>query len=460
MNETKTLVEHCHTLGRQPLPESVAEQARLLLLDYLGVAAAGAVLEDSSRMAREVACALGGAPEASAFGLQQSIPAPLAAFVNGATAHGIEMDDTHARASSHPGAMIWSTALAVAEREGLTGAELMPAAAVGYEVACRVAYAARPPSMYQRGFHPTSTSGVFGAAVAAACLLDLSPEETLAAVGIAGSFAAGNMEYLAQGTLTKRLQPAQAAHSGVLAALLARQGYTGPASILEGRFGFLHAFSDEGAPGALTARLGETWEITQTGVKIFGCCRYMQSPIEAALRAVQSETWSPEEVQQIRVGLVAPGWEIVVEPIEQRFEPKTRVDAQFSLPFGIATALVHGQAMATEFRDEQLSDPAILELARKVSVERDAALDREYPERWPSWCEIKLRNGHSLRGEVNTTKGDPENPLSPTEIQHKFDFLAGKFWGEQRRQRIVELVAGIESLEVRGLMQLVRLHQP
>lgn len=456
MHETRTLVEHCHAVGRRPLPEPVAAYTRLLLLDYLGVAAAGASMEESSRIAREVAREMGGAPEASAFGLRERIPAAMAAFVNGVTEHGIEMDDTHSAASSHPGVVIWSAALAAAERVGAGGAALLPAAAAGYEMACRAGYACSPPSQYQRGFHPTSTSGAFGAAVAAACLLDLPAAGMLNAVGIAGSFASGNMEYLAQGTLTKRVQPAQAAHAGILAALLARAGYTGPATILEGEFGYLHAYSDASVPDRLTAGLGKTWEIAQTGIKAFGCCRYMQSPMEAALRAVRGQTWRPEQVRSIRAGLIRAGWGLVADPIESKYEPKTRVDAQFSLPFGIATVLVNGRATVSEFRESQLANPAILHLARAVSIHHDEALDRAYPALWPSWCEIRLDDGRVLRGAVNTTRGEPENPLTPAEVRAKFDALATPYWSDPQARAVAEAVERIERTEVRRLMDLAR----
>lgn len=456
MRETRTLVEYCHSIAHQPLPAPVAEYARVLLLDYLGVAAAGAAMEDASSIAREVARRVGGAPEASAFGLPEPIPAMMAAFVNGVTEHSIEMDDTHAQASSHPGVVIWSAGLAMAERIGLNGAALLPAIAAGYEMACRVGYAGAPASMYARGFHPTSASGVFGAAVTAAALLDLSVGQMLNAVGIAGSFASGNMEYLAQGTLTKRVQPGQAAHAGILAALLAEHKYTGPESILEGEFGFLHAYSDAAVPDRLTSHLGESWEIQQTGIKAFGCCRYMQSPMEAALRGVHGQKWSAEDVVEIRVGLVSPGWGLVADPLEQKCEPKTRVDAQFSLPFGVATALINGRGTVNEFRETQLTNPEILGLARKVTIHHDPVLDAAYPALWPSWCEIELRGGRMLRGETNTTKGDPENPLTTNEVRNKFDALASSFWSTEEARAIAEKAERIEQIGVQSLMSFVR----
>lgn len=455
MNETRTLVEYCHTISQKPLPPEVAAYARVLLMDYLGVAAASAMLEEPSRIARDIAAQMGGTAEASAFGADHKLPAPLAAFVNGVTEHGIEMDDTHAGGSSHPGVVVWSAGLAVGERQNSTGAKLLSAAAAGYEIACRVALAASPPAVYGRGFHPTSVAGVFGAAITAACLMDLLPDQTLNAVGIAGSFASGNMEYLTQGTFTKRIQPGQAAHAGILAALLAQRGYTGPSTILEGEAGILHAYSGAAHAERLVAHLGETWELMQTGIKPFGCCRYMQSPMEAALRAVHGQTWYPRDIVAIRTGLVSAGWSLVAEPLEQKCAPKTRVDAQFSLPFGIATALVNGRGTVNEFREAQIADPAILDLARRVTIHHDDELDRAYPARWPAWCEIELRDGRKLRADVNTSKGDPENPVTPAEAREKFDILATIYWTKDQARRVAEAANRVDRFQVRRLMSLV-----
>jgi 2-methylcitrate dehydratase PrpD len=344
----------------------------------------------------------------------------------------------------------------MAERGKLGGDVLLPAVAAGYEMACRVGFAGAPPSMYKRGFHPTSAMGAFGAAVTAAALMNLSCEQMLNAVGIAGSFASGNMEYLAEGTLTKRVQPGQAAQAGILAALLAERGYTGPATILEGEFGFLHAYSDAAVPSRLTDDLGKTWEIELTGIKAFGCCRYMQSPMEASLRAVRGQEWKPEDVQEIRVGLVSPGWGLVADPIEDKYEPKTRVDGQFSLPFGVATALIHGQATVNEFREEQLKNPKILALAKRVTIHHDDALDRAYPALWPSWSEIHLKDGHVLRGAINTTKGEPDNPMTPDEVRAKFTNLGGTYWSAAELKSVMDWVENAEQGSVRALMNFAR----
>ena len=259
MNETRTLVQYCHTIGHQPLPKEIDEYARPLATRLPGRGRGGRgngrIESDGNGRLRG---GMGGVPEASAFGLDEKIPAAMAAFANGITEHSIEMDDTHSAASSHPGVVIWSAALALAEREGLTGAELLPATAAGYEMA------AAPDTQGRLQVCMWRLSSDIDERRIRRCSDRRVPPEFVGGAdaqcgGDRGSFASGNMEYLAQGTLTKRVQPGQAAHAGILSALLAQQGYTGPGTILEGEFGFLHAYSDSPVVGRLTADLGATW---------------------------------------------------------------------------------------------------------------------------------------------------------------------------------------------------------
>ncbi len=208
----------------------------------------------------------------------------LAAMANGAAAHGIEQDDTHSGGSIHLGATMYSAALALAETMPDTSSDtFLTAVVAGFEAAARIAMAVQPKEHYALGFHMTPTCGVFGAAITSAKLLGLTAEQTLAAVGIAGSMAAGSMEFLADGAWTKRIHPGLAAQNGIHAALLAAEGFSGPLRILEGRDGFLHGYSRNPVPERLTDGLGESFEILHTAVKPHACCRYMQGPIDAVL---------------------------------------------------------------------------------------------------------------------------------------------------------------------------------
>src|SRR5215470_19258 len=262
------------------LSTTLVERAHVLLRDYVGVALGGANVESSVALRRALR-ALGYAGSATVLGAADRLPPAEAAFANGAAAHTLEMDDTYQQGSIHLGASVFPAALAAAELAEAGGQLVLRAAIVGYEVGARVARALGPGAHYRRGFHPTGTCGAFGAAAAAGMVLGLDANGLATALGIAGSQAAGSMEFLANGAWTKRLHPGWAASAGLHAAALAAAGFRAPAAVFEGRAGVLHAYSDGAEPRLLLARDG--FELMRTGIKPHACCRYMQGPIDAAL---------------------------------------------------------------------------------------------------------------------------------------------------------------------------------
>src|SRR6185295_16937162 len=316
---------------------------------------------------------------------------PEAALANGAAAHALEMDDTHNGGSIHLGASVFPAALAAAELRDAPGATVLRAAVAGYEVAARLAMAVDPAAHYRRGFHPTGTCGAFGAAAAAGAMLGLDEPALAAALGIAGSQAAGSMEFLADGAWTKRFHPGWAASAGLHAAALARAGFKAPATIIEGRFGFLHGYSD----GSDTRPLLEPdgYELCRTSIKPHACCRYMQGPIDATLALRARHDLRAADVEQVEVGMLAAGFAIVCEPAEVKQRPATQVDLQFSLPFGIALALVAGEAEPDRFALATCEDAAVRGLMARVSAVRDPALDARFPRAWPCWVRIRVRGG-------------------------------------------------------------------
>jgi 2-methylcitrate dehydratase PrpD len=456
MKETRRLVKYCSSLRQENFSETITEYIRILLLDFLGVAAAGAAIDKPTGYIRKALQGIGGKSEASAFGVPDKIPANLAAFVNAASGNSLELDDTHSSSSTHPGVVIWSSALAVAERYGKSWLDIIPAVIAGYEMTCRVGIAATPVGLYNRGFHPTSTCGVFGSTVAAGSLMGFTDEQMLDAIGIAGSFASGNMEYVSQGSPSKRLQVAKAAHDGVLSATLAKLGYAGPHTILEGQAGFINSYSIGGDTKRLIQDMDQRFEITRTGIKNFGCCRYMHSPMDAALQAIEYETCELESIDEIQVGLVSAGWDLVAEPRHLKYEPKTPDEARFSLPFGVATAILHGRALVQEFSENNIYDETILSLARKVSIHHDSSLDSAFPEKWPSWCQILFKDGSKLSAKVATTKGDPDYPLTTEEVFEKFHILAKMYWSSSQCRKIKETVTKAEIFNISDIMDTVR----
>ena len=379
------------------------------------------------------------------LGSAQKTTFAYAALANGTSAHSIELDDTHQGGSIHLGVSVFSTALAVAEQVGASGKDFIAASVAGFEAAARLAMALRPKEHYARGFHPTATCGTFGSAVAAAKLLGLNEVQLVSALGIAGSQAAGSMEFLTDGAWTKRLHPGWAAFSGIHAALLAREGFIGPATIVEGKDGFLKAYSLHADPGKVSDGLGVDFQILQTAVKPHSCCRYTQAPIDATLQLVKEHSLQPRDIERVTIGMLETGIPVICEPAERKRHPAGIVDAQFSLPFGIAVALIKRRAGLEEFSQPVLNDPLIQEVMAKVGYTRDPELERNYPREWPAWARAKLKDGREVFAHVRYPKGDPENPLSWAELIEKYHGLAEAVWEKDKVSRVQIAIQAIEQ---------------
>jgi 2-methylcitrate dehydratase PrpD len=437
---TRELVEFLHGLDCSSLPGLVLDRARYFLVDYLSVAIRGSQ-EQSSAAVRRMIQRAGAEGCGTVIGTRiRTIPG-FAALANGAAAHGIEQDDTHSGGSIHLGATMYSTALALAEAIPETPQGSFFAAVVaGYEAAARIAMAVQPKEHYALGFHPTQTCGVFGAAVTASKLLGLSVDQTLAAAGIAGSMAAGSMEFLSDGAWTKRIHPGLAAQNGIHAAWLAAEGFTGPVRILEGRDGFLHGYSRNPIPERLNADLGESFEILHTAVKPHACCRYMQGPIDAILEIMQEENISAAQIRQIEIAILEAGWDIVAEPRATKYNPESVVDAQFSMPFGAAVAALYGAAGLDEFVMENVRSPRVREMMGKVVLIKDQLIEKTFPQEWPARVTIQTDAGQRHEKFVRYPKGDPQNPLTWDEMGTKFATLAGSVLDTNRCREIIQQI--------------------
>jgi 2-methylcitrate dehydratase PrpD len=423
----RRLAEAVAPLGEAALEPAVAARATALLRDFIGVALGGAGADSSGAVRRGLG-RLGLRGDGTVLGCAERLPAPQAALANGAAAHALEMDDTHRGGSIHLGAAVFPAVLAAAELCGARGARVLGAAVGGYEVAARLAMALGPAAHYRRGFHPTGTCGAFGAAAAAGIVLGLDAERLAHALGIAGSQAAGSMEFLADGTWTKRLHAGWAACAGLHAAALAGAGFRAPATILEGRFGVLHAYTDAGTPAPLDGPVPGPggFELCQTSVKPHACCRYAQGPIDATLALRTRHAIRPEAVERVEVGVLGAAVDIVCEPAAAKRRPANVVDAQFSLPFAVAVALARGAASPAEYAPAVWQDPVVERLMDRVVAVHDTALDARYPRAWPCWVRIALADGRTVTAELEAPLGDPENFPDAAALDAKFRTLAGR----------------------------------
>ena len=452
---TKELANFCVGLNYQDIPSQVVNNAKRLLLDSISVTIGGARL-DSSAPVIELVRELGGPKESTIPLRGEKVPALNAALVNGTMAHGLELDDISNEASSHPGSVIIPSALAIAEREGASGKQLIEAIVAGYEVMIRVGRAVNPAAHYAHGFHPTATTGVFGAAAAAGKILGLDELHMAWAFGIAGSTASGLMEFLSDGSWTKRLHPGLAARNGILSALLAKNGFRGPTSILEGRSGFLRSYSDHPNVEITLEGLSHNFEISKVSIKPHACCRYKQSAIDAVISLARKHDINPNNVYEIEVGLVGTAMPIVCEPAEVKYNPKSIVDAQFSMPYGAAVALIRRRASIEEYSEDMLRDKGVFSLMKKVKVIHKSELDQHFPRYWPSEVKIRMTDGRIFEERVMVAKGDPENPLTDEELKEKLQTTSGWAFSSGQLDAIASTVLDVDKLtKMRDLTELL-----
>jgi 2-methylcitrate dehydratase PrpD len=447
MDITRKLASFCQALRFNRLPEPVIDRVKYLFLDFIGVACRGSKTDSSRSLFRLVKEEGAGISQGVVIGTSEKAPYGLAALANGTFAHAIEMDDVNNESSLHPGVAIFPAALAASERMRGSGKKFIEAVIGGYEVMNRLGKALGPENSYRRGFHPTGTCGAFGSAMAASLLYGLKGQDLVYALGIAGSQAAGSMEYLAQGAWTKRFHAGWSALSGLMAAGLAQKKFRGPETIIEGRFGFLHAYSEKSDPSKVLRGLGEDFEVLHTSIKPYACCRYMQPPIDAVIQIMTSQGLKPQEVREIDLGILRAGSSLIAEPLEDKYEPKCIVDAQFSMPFGAAVAVLYGRAGLKEFQMPHIRSEKVRAMMKKVRCHFDPALEKTFPRQWAGTAKIVTNHGKKYSAKVEYPKGDPENPLSWEELIAKFHELSSGIFDKNQRAKIVEQVRNLEKIQ-------------
>lgn len=440
MSRTRELADTVHGIEFDALGDTELEAVRRLLLDHIGVAAAGSMTDSATafrrtmgRFAHDERAAL---PVIGAGVAAAAVPASMANAVAG---HSIEYDDVHNSSSSHPGVVMYPAAMAATALAGGDERDLVRAVVIGFEVMCRAGRAADPASHYARHFHPTGTIGSLGAAAAAAAALGLDAGGLNSAIGIAATMASGSMQFLVDGAWTKRLHPALAARNGVEAGLLAADGYVGTVDGICGERGFLAAYSEAPEPDRLLEGWGERpLEVVDTSIKRHTCCRYNQGAIDALLTIRATHGVGADDVESVVIGIPSVAVDIVAEPESSKRRPVSVVDAQFSLAFGAAAALLWGRAGLAEYDESRLDDPAAVALMDRVGYEVDPEIDRDFPAKWRAWARVATRSGDIHYEWVDDPKGDPGNPFTDAECREKFDDLASAVYSREARTAIAE----------------------
>jgi 2-methylcitrate dehydratase PrpD len=430
------------------IPDAVRAAAASSALDVAGLCASARGL-DYVAAVRDSWDAEG---PCTAIGHGCAMDAVGAAFVNGTAAHGEDYDDTFEGTPVHTGAVMVPAVLAVCERFGLSGADALRGLAAGTELMCRMALVA-PTAVHRAGFHPTAVIGAMGAAAGCGVALRLDERQLTDALGIAGSMASGIIEYLAEGSWTKRIHAGWAAQGGLRAALLARQGFLGPRTVMEGQHGFFFAFADHGiAPdyAQLTDGLGETWHAATVAFKPYACGTMTQPFIDCAVRLAR-EGLDIARIASISCDVGEGTVHRLWEPLSEKRAPSTAYSAKFSVPFCVAVGLVDRAAGLGQFTDARIADPAVLDLAAKVSYVIDPA--DEYPRNYSGHVRATLTDGRTVEARQPHMRGGAREPLGLDELEAKFRAnCAFGGWDTARASALRDFCAGLfDAPDLTGL---------
>jgi 2-methylcitrate dehydratase PrpD len=355
----------------------------------------------------------------TAIGHSRALDSAGAAFVNGTAAHGEDFDDTFEGGPVHAGAVVVPAVLAIAEREKLAGRDALAGIAVGCELVCRASLVA-PKRIHKAGFHPTAVLGALGAAAGIATALRFPERQFVDALGVVGSMASGIIEYLAEGAWTKRMHPGWAAQAGIRAADLARHGFVGPRTVLEGTHGFYYAFAHlkegEGDWAKLTDGFGEEWVANGIAFKPYACGTMTQPYVDCARRLARKVAVEDivEVVCEAAEGTVHRLW----EPLAAKQSPPNAYAGKFSTPYCVAAGFILGHAGLEAFTEERVRDPRLRALAGKVRYEIDP--DNPYPDRFTGHVRVRLKDGKVLEERQSHLRGGVEEPLTRADIEEKF----------------------------------------
>lgn len=455
MDHTKALAAFCFDVALDSLPEEVVHKAKLCILDYIANVYGSLELDAVARVIDYVkTIEKGGDTTVLGCGFKSSIQ--LAAFVNGTTAEAIEAQDGVRFGGNHPCAAVIPAALAVAEQKGLSGSRLIEAVVAGYEAANRPA-AAMHPWHTLSGFLPTGTCGTFGAAAAAAKLYGLDSDQMLHAISNAGYLLPISMaEHLMGGHTIKIVQGGQAASAGLTAAGLAGCGLTGTPFVLEGsalKGGFTQMTTRaEPKCDLISENLGQSYSIMDVYFKPYTACRHTHGAAQAMLELAAESGLRADDIETVAVHTYGIAELAVGKGVA---EGDTFVSAQFSIPYVVAACLADGELGPRQLTEKRMADPRLIALSKRVTVKTDEALNQQYPGKTASRVEVLLKNGETLRKQVDIPKGDPRDPMAAADISKKVKQFAG---GRDQRKidSLIEMILGLETVSnVRKIIDIV-----
>lgn len=442
------------------IPLDAVAASKKSVLDTLASMIAGAGAAGCPEIVNQV-MEWGGREESTIVNYRGRVPSFLAALVNGMMARAVDLDDVYEPGTVHASASVVPAAFAVAEMLGMVdGRRFLTAVILGVDLICRMSRANKiPPGV--SGMNSTFQYAYFGCAGAAGKLLGLDSEKLVNAMGLAYSQTAGNSQNLLEGTLATRLCQGLAAQGGVFSAIFAGRGITAARRVLEGKFGYYPVYQrNEYDVQRLLDGLGERFAVTDLTMKIYPCCMHTHAAIDAVISISKEQGLKPADVRKIRVGINEQGFNFVCFPVEKKRKPQTIPEAQFSLPYVVATALVKGKVFLEDFTENEIQNPEVLAVADVVECAVDPDVDNVSRGRVsPAVVEVFTEDGKRFFRKIDARKGSPAEPMTMEEVEDKFRKcakLARRPVPEENIERIIAMVKGLENLDdVSGILQLL-----
>ena len=444
MSGAGIIVDFAARTMRDGVPQEVLNAARLHFLDAIGVGIAASTVADNatwSQAATSGGASLlgGGAAEAGA-----------AAMINGALIHALEYDDTHIGSVVHGSAVAAPLALAVSQLCAASGRDLIRAYIITWEVAIRIGLAG-PGAFQEKGFQVTSVGGAIGAAAAAAQILGLDRQQTICAIGIAGGQASGTLAFLADGAMSKALNPGWAARTGIEAARLALAGMTGPATVLESRFGVMSNFGHGASQlDDNLSNLGNDWFLREAAFKLYPCCHYIH-PFLETVEQIMAEGVTAADIVDLTAFVPPPAAPLVCEPWERRQEPASGYDGKWGLAYCMALMFLHGRVDVASFETPPLAD--VISLARKMTWQ--PMQNHGFPKRFAAQIDVRTAQGTVSAG-VPQVRGAPDRPVDRSDIVAKFTGNASRRLDAARVQQLMDIILNIDMMadteDLQGLL--------
>ena len=434
-NMTEKFANFCEELRYEDLPHDVIKRTKLLILDTVGIIIrARHDAESTSSLVSAIERLEMSNGSCQVFSDNKSYSPSAAALLNGTLAHSLDFDDTHAEASLHSSAPILAAALAAAEMNKSSGQQLITACVVGYEIQIRLGLAGGSSAHYKKGFHPSATCGIFGAAAAAGYLMGLNKDQYISAFGIALSQSAGSMQFLTDGAWTKRSHVGQAAQNGLSCAIMAAEGFKGPSKAFEGKWGYLHSYASGGDMEKAIDGLGKKFETLNLGVKPYPSCRYSHAAIDGIIELKNELGFSTAELDDIDIGLSETALNIIGYPLSDKQNPKSVVDGQFSMPFCAAVTVKSGGLKWDDYKN-YLNDSDTLSLCNKIKVSPDKDAEECCPEYMSAKVKVVVK-GKKYEKFVKIPKGEPENFMEDSEFISKFRSLTEPYLSNEKIDKL------------------------